>query len=159
MFGLTKPLKSEKAATSLVGFGEMKHEMERIQNEMERLFSSFLAPGKMSYSDITWYPAVDLAEKEDRYILKAELPGMKENDIQISVENNAIFLKGEKKEEKEIKNRYQHRMERSAGKFLRSFQLPTNVDAEKIEAHYKNGILEVAIPKTEQSKTRLIKID
>jgi len=159
MFGLTKYTRPEKTGTSLAGFGEMQHEMERIHNEMERLFGSYFTPGKIGYSEITWYPAVDLSEKEDKFILKAELPGMNEKDIEISVEDNTISLRGEKKEEREIKERYQHRLEMTAGKFYRSFQLPTTVDAERIEAHYKNGVLEVMVPKSVQSKTRLIKID
>jgi len=153
MFDLTRPLKTGKGGLSRSGFGEMQH-------EMERLFGSFFAPDRMAgYSDITWYPAVDLCEKEDAYLLKAELPGMSEKDIQINAEDNVISLQGEKKEEKQVKSQYQHRLERTTGKFYRSFQLPSTIDAEKIEAQYKNGILEVSIPKSKKSKPKVIKID
>lgn len=150
MFGLTK----YRPQTPSMPAG-----IRNLEDEMERVFNAFFAPAREGdYNYTSWYPAVDLLEKEDKYILKAEIPGMTEKDIQISVEGNNITLKGEKKEEKEEKGRYQHRLERYYGSFYRTFQLPTNVNADKIEAHYKNGLLEIHVPKDVSSKAKNIEI-
>ena len=109
-------------------------------------------------NDLTWRPAVDVTEKEDGYLVHAELPGLNKDDVKISFENNVLTLSGEKKlEHEENKDNY-HRVERAYGKFERSFRLPEGVNAEAIKASYKNGVLTVDIPKSEKAKPKEIEI-
>jgi HSP20 family protein len=105
-----------------------------------------------------WMPAVDVFEKEDRFIVKAELPGMKEDDIDVSVVGDTLAIRGEKKTETEIKDEDYYRCERSYGSFYRSIPLPSNVDANKIEASFEDGILEVALPKSAKIKPKKIAV-
>jgi HSP20 family protein len=104
------------------------------------------------------WPKVDIEESADSYAIKAELPGMDKKDIAINIENGAIRIEGEKKtEHKREKGRYYH-LERSYGKFSRSFALPEGVDAEKVTASMEHGVLELKIPKNEQAKPRTIEV-
>jgi len=105
-----------------------------------------------------WMPAVDVFEKEDRFVVKAELPGMKEEDIDVSVVGDTLSIKGEKKTETEIKEEDYYRCERSYGSFYRSIPIPSNVDANKIEASFEDGILEVALPKSAKVKPKKIAV-
>ena len=105
-----------------------------------------------------WTPAVDILETEQELILKADVPDMTEKDIAITIENGTLTIKGERKfEKKEDKSGY-HRIERSFGAFARSFSLPETVEAEKVSATYKNGVLTVALPKKELAKPRSIEV-
>ena len=107
----------------------------------------------------TWVPAVDIHETEDGYVVKADLPGMKREDIQIDLKDSTLHIKGEKKfEEKVSKDKY-IRTERAYGTFIRSFTLPSNVDAEKIKASYKDGVLELSLPKKEEAKPKQIRVE
>jgi len=94
-----------------------------------------------------WVPTIDVMEKDDKYIVKADLPGMKEEDVDVSVVGDALVIKGERKEESEVKEEDYYCCERSYGSFSRSVALPSNVDADKIEADYSDGVLEVTLPK------------
>jgi len=105
-----------------------------------------------------WMPPVDIAEDKDRILLTAELPGVKENEISIQMEGNLLTLRGERKFEEEKEGRNYHRVERSYGQFVRSFTLPNNVDRESIKANFRDGILEIELPKREEAKPRQIKI-
>lgn len=106
-----------------------------------------------------WRPNVDIYETEDSYVLKADIPGMKKEDIKIDVKDNTLTFKGEKKfEEKTEKDNYV-RIERSYGSFTRSFTLSDNVDPENIEAAYKDGVLEITLKKKEESKPKEISIE
>jgi HSP20 family protein len=105
-----------------------------------------------------WLPPVDIAEEKDRILLTAELPGFKEDQIQIQMEGGVLTLRGERKFEEENEDRNYHRVERSYGQFVRSFTLPNNVDRENINASFHNGLLEVALPKREEAKPRQIRI-
>ena len=105
-----------------------------------------------------WIPPVDIVEENDRILLTAELPGFKENDIEIQMEGNLLTLRGERKSEVEKEGRTFHRVERSYGQFVRSFTLPNNVDREKIKASFANGLLQIELPKHEEAKPRQIKI-
>jgi len=127
-----------------------------LRNEMNRLFDTFFGRGEKNQRG--WYPAVDIYEEKDRYIVKAELPGMKQEDIKLSIVNNTLTLRGERKAEHEHRRDGYHRVERAYGEFCRSFQLPAEVDADKIKAVYKDGILEVTIPKSEKAKPKEITI-
>ncbi len=103
-------------------------------------------------------PAMDVFEKDDRFVVKAELPGMKEKDIDISVVGDTLTIKGEKKMESEVKEEDYYRCERSYGSFYRSIPLPSTVDASKIEASYEDGILEVTLPKTAGVKPKKVTV-
>ncbi len=105
-----------------------------------------------------WSPAVDIAETENELVLKADLPEMKLEDLDIQLENGTLTLKGERKFEKSDKDRGYHRIERSYGSFVRAFSLPDYADAEKVSADYKNGVLTVTVPKKEVAKPRAIKV-
>lgn len=107
---------------------------------------------------ITWAPAVDVFEKGDKLVVKAEVPGMKEDDIHVSVEGDMLTIRGEKKTESEVKNEDYYRCERSYGSFLRSVALPSTVDASKIEADYEDGVLEVTLPKKPEVKPKKVAV-
>jgi HSP20 family protein len=106
----------------------------------------------------TWLPPVDIAEDEDRITLTAELPGFKEDQIQIQMEGGVLTLRGDRKFEEEKEGRNFHRVERSYGQFVRSFTLPNNVDREQIKASFSDGLLHIELPKREEAKPRQIKI-
>jgi HSP20 family protein len=106
-----------------------------------------------------WVPPVDICETEDSLVLKAELPGIKPGDLEIRVEDNTLYLKGERKFEKEVKEENLHQVERSYGTFSRSFSLPSSIDADKVKAEYQNGVLTLMMPKREEAKPKTIKID
>jgi len=105
-----------------------------------------------------WLPPVDIAEDQDRILLSAELPGFKEDQIEIQMEGGVLTLRGERKFEDEKEGRNYHRVERSYGQFVRSFTLPNNVDRENIKANFSDGVLEIELPKREEAKPRQIKI-
>lgn len=121
--------------------------------EVERFFEDFGLS-----NDTVWVPSVDVTETDDAYELKAELPGLKKEDIHVSVEDNVLCLKGEKKQESESKTKSVHRIERMYGKFERSFRLPNGVKANEIKAKYENGILTVRLPKSEEAKRKEIPV-
>lgn len=103
-------------------------------------------------------PVVDVEETDHAYVITAELPGMEKKDINISVEDGTLLISGEKNSEKETKDKNYHRIERSYGKFHRSFQLPDGIDRDKIEASYKNGVLTLSLPKSEAAKPKQIEV-
>jgi HSP20 family protein len=106
----------------------------------------------------SWLPPVDIAEDKDRITMTAELPGFKEDQIEIQMEGGVLTLRGERKFEDEKEGRNFHRVERSYGQFVRSFTLPNNVDREKIQANFADGLLKIELPKREEAKPRQIKI-
>jgi HSP20 family protein len=105
-----------------------------------------------------WAPAVDILETENELVLKADVPGIDQKDIDIQIENGTLTLKGERKFERDEKNKGFHRMERSYGAFVRYFTLPDTVDSEHVRAEYSNGVLSVTLPKKEIAKPRSIKV-
>jgi len=106
-----------------------------------------------------WSPAVDSYETENELVLKADLPDVKKEDIEVHVENQTLTLKGERRFEKDDSVRGHHRLERAYGTFERSFTVPSSVDSEKVAAEYKNGVLTVRLPKKEAAKPRQVKIE
>ena len=137
-------------------------ELAAIRDEMDRLFDeffNFVPARRRELLEGEWLPNIDVAETDDNVIVTAELPGVKQDDVSISVLNDVLTLKGEKKEEKEIKRENYHRIERSYGSFQRSVSLPTGVQADKAKATYKDGVLTVTIPKAESAKPKSIKIN
>jgi HSP20 family protein len=131
-----------------------------LRERMNRMFEDIVTQ-KGEEKDIVssaWAPAVDIYETESELVLQAEIPGINEKDIEISIEDNTLTLKGERKFEKETKEENYHRIERSYGSFFRSFTLPPYVDPEKVEAEHESGILKVRMPKKPELKPRKIKI-
>jgi len=106
----------------------------------------------------TWAPAVDIYETPNELVVKADLPDVNEKDIDVRVENNLLTIRGERKFEKSVSEENFLRVERTYGAFSRSFSLPNTVNAEKIGAEYKNGVLTVTLPKREESKPRQVKV-
>jgi HSP20 family protein len=106
-----------------------------------------------------WSPSVDIAEKDNDMVVTAELPGVAQDDVDISIANDILTVKGEKKEEKEVKKDSYHRVERSYGSFQRSIPLPTGVQGDKAKASYKDGVLRITVPKSEEAKPKKIKIN
>ena len=131
------------------------------QRDFDRLFREAFAPrlGDAELSTRSWAPAVDIYETEDAIILKAELPGIDSKDAEVRVEDNTLYLKGERKFEKEVNEQNYHRVERSYGSFARSFSLPNSINADKVKAEYKDGMLTLTMPKREEAKPKTIKID
>lgn len=124
------------------------------QHEMNRLFQRF--PWKKEW---TFEPDIDVVEEKDSFLVKADLPGIKKEDLDIKVEGKFLTLKGERKEEKEVKEKNYFASERRYGAFTRTFELPTEIKAEQIKAAFKDGVLEMTLPKEEGAKAKQITIE
>jgi HSP20 family protein len=135
-----------------------------LQERMNRLFDeSFRAAGRGSGEEDwalggSWAPAVDIFEKDQNLVLRAELPGVDPKDVDVRLENGILTLRGERKVDREIKRESYHRVERAYGTFARSFTLPSQVNQGAIQANYKDGVLEVTLPKREEAKPKQIEI-
>jgi HSP20 family protein len=132
--------------------------MFSVQDEMNRMLSDVFGRRYAEEGTLPWAPPVDIEETPDHYLVRAELPGMKQEDIKITVEDNRLVLRGEKRREAEESGTNYHRVERVYGQFERSFTLTHAVRQDKIEAIYKDGVLEVQIPKAEEAKAREIPV-
>ena len=134
-----------------------------LQDRMNRLFDQSLsktrADDEEGLATSTWLPAVDIFETADNIVMKAELPGVSRENIDIQVRDNTLTLKGERKFEREVKDENYLRIERSYGAFQRAFSLPTVIQQDKIKAVSKDGVLEVTLPKAELAKPKQVKID
>ena len=141
-------------------FRDTFHNIVSLQDEMNRLFDTFSKSGdSQSLVEGTWAPSCDIYESKDQIVIDAEIPGMSQKDINVSVTDNVLTIKGEKKQEKEVKEENYYRVERSYGTFTRSFTLPVGVKADAIKANYKDGVLKVVLPKAEEAKPKQIAID
>jgi len=135
--------------------------MMGIQDEINRLFDMSLGRRPFDRAGLfegEWAPAVDVLEDENKVVVKAELPGMSDKDIDVNILNNTLTIKGEKKKEEEKKDQSYYRLERSYGAFQRSVTLPSAVAADKAKASFKNGVLEIEVPKKEEAKPKQIKV-
>ena len=133
-----------------------------LQERMNRLFEDSLSRSKTTDQEMamgTWTPAVDIFETPETVVMRADLPGVDLKDIDVRIENNMLTLRGERKFLKEAKEEDYHRIERSYGVFSRSFQLPGSIDQTKIAAMHKDGVLEVHLPKREDTRPKQIKVD
>jgi HSP20 family protein len=139
-------------------FGELRSWNDRLSRVIGAGGDLSRARGDEPLQTGTWIPPVDIVEGKDRITLKAELPGFKENQVDLTVEDGVLTIRGERKFEKETGDENFHRVERSYGNFVRSFSLPTNVDQGKITAQFSDGILHVEMPKREETKPKQIKI-
>jgi HSP20 family protein len=137
-------------------------ELHTMQNEMNRLFNTFFdspTPSNGGNAAVRrWIPAMDVVETEDHFVLRADLPGLAENDVKIEAEDNVLTIAGERKSEHEQRSEGYYRVERAFGSFSRSLTLPEGVNADAIQASFDNGVLEVRIPKPEQHKPRKVQI-
>jgi HSP20 family protein len=135
-------------------------EFDRMRRDMDRFWDSFLEGGlrKRTEEGGEWLPSLDVAETKNELVVKAEVPGMDAKDIDISLSDGVLTIKGEKKQEREEKEADYHLVERSYGSFTRFVQLPTDVQSEKISASYKNGILTIVLPKSEGTQKKEIKV-
>jgi HSP20 family protein len=135
-------------------------DLRTLQEEVNRLFSTNLTRGfgEEGIGRGAWIPSVDIFENKDQIVLEAELPGMKREDFDLTIENNVITLRGERRFEKQDDTDNYHRVERSYGSFTRSFTLPQSVSADGATAEYANGVLRVTLPKREEAKSRRIQI-
>ncbi|UCG91836.1 MAG: Hsp20/alpha crystallin family protein [candidate division WOR-3 bacterium] len=133
-------------------------ELVSLRDDMDRLFRSFFG-GPLEEVEGFWAPVIDIEEDNDSYYVRAEVPGIKKEEIKISVRGNALSLSGERKQESETKNKTFHRVERSYGRFKRTISLPSEIDAEKVKATYKDGILTVTLPKPESTKPKEIEVE
>ncbi|HEY4280807.1 MAG TPA: Hsp20/alpha crystallin family protein [Conexibacter sp.] len=141
---------------------EPMREIGSIQNEVNRLFDTFFdtpaatrgAEGRVR----RWVPAMDLTETDDQFVLRADLPGVSEDDVHIELEQNTLTVSGERKESHESEHEGFHRVERAYGSFSRSLTLPEGVDPDGVSASFDNGVLEVRVPKPVQGKPRRIEI-
>jgi HSP20 family protein len=134
--------------------------------DMEKRLSSFFgrvpvaANGdkKEAITVAEWSPLVDISEDDKEYLIKAEIPEMKKEDIKLNVHDDVLTITGERKYEKEEKNKKYHRVERAYGSFIRSFTLPEDADGSKVAAEYKDGVLKVHLPKSEKAKPKAIEV-
>lgn len=133
-----------------------------LQERMNRLFDQTVARPRGEHEGLnagSWSPPVDIYETAESIVLKAELPGLSKDDVDIQVRDNALILKGERTMKKEVREENYLRVERAYGSFQRAFTLPTAIQADKIRAVFKEGVLEVIIPKAEEAKPKQIKIE
>jgi HSP20 family protein len=140
---------------------EPLRELNSLQSEMNRLFNTVFdaPPGGASGPVLRrWAPAMDLVESGDHFVLRADLPGMSEDDVSIEFEDGTLTVSGERQAEHESQDEGFHRVERSFGAFSRSLTLPKGVDADAVTASFDRGVLEIRIPKPEQKKPRRIEI-
>jgi len=133
-------------------------ELDELWRRVEDLWPSWPSLRRFPLEIEEWIPAIDMYEKDNNYIVKAELPGLKEEDVDVSVVGDRLTIKGEKKAETEVKEENYYRSERSYGSFFRSIDLPPDANPDKVEASYDDGILEVAIPKTAAVKPKKVKV-
>ena len=134
-----------------------------LQDRMNRMFDQALsktrADDEEGLTASTWVPAVDIFETADSIVMKAELPGVSRENIDIQVRDNTLTLKGERKFEREVKDENYLRIERSYGAFQRAFSLSTVIQQDKIKAVFKDGVLEVTLPKAEEAKSKQVKVE
>jgi HSP20 family protein len=140
---------------------EPLRELSSLQNEMNRLFNTaFDAPAAPGNGGTMrrWVPAMDLLETADHFVLRADLPGMTQDDVKIELEDSTLTVSGERRSEHEDKQEGYYRVERAFGSFSRSLTLPKGIDADAVTASFENGVLEIRVPKPEERKPRRISI-
>jgi HSP20 family protein len=139
-------------------------ELNTIQNEMNRLFNTFFdqsatrSSGGGAGASRRWVPAMDLVETEDHYVLRADLPGLADEDVNVQLEDNVLTISGQRPSEHDQQQEGYYRLERAFGSFSRSLTLPEGVDPDGVQAHFDRGVLEIQIPKPEQKKPRQVQI-
>jgi HSP20 family protein len=140
---------------------EPLREFSALQNEMNRLFNTVFdapTPGNGGATLRRWMPAMDLVETDQQFVLRADLPGLSEDDVKIEFEDGTLTVSGERKAEHESKSEGYYRVERAFGSFSRSLTLPQGIDPEAVSASFDRGVLEIRVPKPEEKKPRRIEI-
>ena len=141
--------------------------LTRWERDMDRMMEEFFGRRTRPWWPQRWFgneeielttPAVDMFEEKDDIVVKAEIPGMSKDNIEVNLTDHTLTIKGEKKKEEEVKKENYYRSERSYGSFVRTLTLPTDVHGDKVKATFKNGILEIRLPKTEAAKAKEVKI-
>jgi HSP20 family protein len=136
-------------------------ELEDMSDRLNRVISRPALPrtsGKETMVVADWVPSVDVSETEGEYQIKAEIPDVKKEDVKVTVEDGVLTIQGERKQEKEEKGKKYHRVECSYGSFVRSFTLPDLVDEGKVKAEFKDGVLNLKLPKSEKAKPKSIEV-
>jgi HSP20 family protein len=135
-------------------------ELEDMSERLNRVFSrpALRTNGKENLTVADWIPTVDISETDGEYLIKAELPEVKKEDVKVTVEDGVLTIQGERRQEKEEKGKRFHRVERSYGSFVRSFTLPESVDNGGVKAEYKDGVLNLHLPKSEKVKPKAIEV-
>ena len=153
----TERRKSEKSLAAR----QPSREIEETGRRFEDIFGRPFLPGiwrVFPSEEMVWAPAIDVLEQEDKFSVKVELPGVKEEDVHVSVTGDTLTIEGEKKAESEVKRKGYYYSETSYGSFSRSITIPSTVDTGKIEANYDKGVLEITLPKAPEVKTKKIKV-
>ena len=133
-------------------------ELETFSDRLNRMLSDNPTRARQSDTYGAWVPPVDIVHKAENLVIRAELPGLRLEDIDVRIENGVLTLQGERKREESFNENDAYRLERNYGAFIRSFTLPTTVDASKIAATYRDGVLEVVVPKSETAKPKKVAI-
>jgi HSP20 family protein len=156
------PFREEESGWTTPARWSPFRELERMQRRMEGLFGSTLMRGngghKEAITATEWEPLVDVTEDDKEYLITAELPELKKENVRVTVENGVLTLSGERKFEKEERNKKYHRLERAYGSFMRSFSLPDDADAAKVNAEFQEGVLKVHLGKSDGAKPKCIDI-
>jgi len=135
-------------------------ELSTLRDQIDRLFDSFFGRvPSIIEKETAWVPAINLEETDDSYVVQAELPGLKKNEIKVSITEDSVTISGERKIEKEEKGKTFHRVEMSYGKFQRTLSLPGEIMPDKAKASYKDGILTIKLPKSEKAKVKEIEVE
>jgi HSP20 family protein len=137
-------------------FRDLFNSQDRFNRVLSQAFSQAFGDEESKLG--AWAPAVDIFETDENLVVKAEIPGVNPKDVEVRVEDNTLYLKGQRKFENEVKDENYHRIERSYGSFTRTFALPSSIDADKVAAEYKDGLLTLTLPKREEAKPKTIKI-
>jgi len=136
-------------------------EMEEVSNRLNRIFRRTPAANEAGRELLTvadWSPTADITESDNAYLIKAEIPGVKKEDVKVTIQEGMLTMQGERKLEKEEKGKKFHRIERSYGSFLRSFQLPDDADENSVKAEFKDGLLNVTVAKTTKAKSQAVNV-
>lgn len=137
-------------------------ELEDVSSRLNRIFGRSLTrtePGSETLTMVDWAPSADISETDTEYLIKAEIPGVKKEDVKVTVQDGMLTIQGERKMEKEEKDKKFHRIERSYGSFMRSFRVPDDADEASIKAEFKDGMLNITLGKTAQAKPRSINVE
>lgn len=136
-------------------------ELEDVSNRLNRLFGRSNSPVESEQNMLAvadWSPSVNISETDDAYLIRGEVPGVKKEDVKVSVQDGMLTIQGERKMEKEEKNKKFHRVECSYGNFVRSFRMPDDADENKVKAEFKDGMLNVTLPKSAKAKSKSINV-
>ena len=134
-------------------------DLAEFESELPKWVGRRLSPALAPANGGHWLPDADITEEKDRIVVRADVPGLKQEEISVEVSDGVLTIKGERKRETESKEGKTYRVERSYGSFLRSFTLPAGIDATKVNATYKSGVLEITLPKLAEAKSKQIKVE